>query len=55
MLQDKISGYMPVDMKKRHEHYLMEAIEEKIEDWLQQMARIRYGQTWRDVVNKVQE
>ena len=49
MLQDKVSEQTPVEMRKGPKPYLTEAIEEKIEDWLLQMARIRYGQ--RDVLN----
>ena len=42
-------------MKKGPKPYLTEEIEDKIEDWLLEMARIGYGQTHRDVLNKVQE
>ena len=55
MLQDKISGHTPVERRKGPKPYLTETIEEKIKDWLLQMARIGYGQTQRDVLNKVQE
>ena len=55
MLQDMIKGKIPLEMRKGSKPYLTEGIEEKIKDWLLQMAWIIYGQTWRDVINKVQE
>ena len=54
-LQDKVKGKTPIEMKKGPKPYLTEEIEDKIEDWLLEMARISYGQTCRDVLNKVQE
>ena len=54
-LQDKIKGKTPIEMKKGTKPYLTEEIEDKIEDWLLEMARIGYGQTHRDILNKVQE
>ena len=55
MLQDKIKGKTPLEMRKGPKPYLTEGIDEKIKDWLLQMAQIRYSQTQRDVMNKVQE
>ena len=54
-LQDKIKGKAPIEMKKGPNPYLTEEIEDKIKDWLLEMACISYGQTDRDVLNKVQE
>ena len=53
-LQDKIKGKTPIEMKGPNP-YLTEEIEDKIEDWLLEMACIGYSQTRRDVLNKVQE
>ena len=54
-LQDKIKGKTPIEMKKGPKPYLTEEIEDKIKDWLLEMACISYGQSHRDVLNKVQE
>ena len=54
-LQDKIKGKTPIEMKKGPKPYLTEEIEDKIKDWLLEMACISYSQTRRDVLNKVQE
>ena len=54
-LQDKIKGKTPIEMKKEPKPCLTEEIEDKIEDWLLEMAHISYGHTHRDALNKVQE
>ena len=54
-LQDKISGKVPVSMRKGPTPYLSMELEDQIESWLVKMARIGYGQMRLDVINKVQE
>ena len=44
-LQDKISGKVPVSMRKGPTSYLSTELEDRIESWLVKMARIGYGQT----------
>ena len=43
-LQDKIKGKTPVEMKKGPKPYLTEEIEDKIKNWLLQMAHIGWLQ-----------
>ena len=54
-LQDKVSGKVPVSMRKGLAPYLSMDLEDRIETWLVTMAQIGYGQTRLDVINKVQE
>ena len=54
-LSDKVSGHTPLNRKKGPELMLSRELEDRIEKWLITMARIGYGQTKNDVLNKVQE
>ena len=54
-LSDKVSGCTPLSKKKGPELMLSRELEDRIEKWLIKMARISYGQTKNDVLNKVQE
>ena len=54
-LSDKVSGHTPLSRKKGPEPVLSRELEDRIEKWLIMMARIGYGQTKNDILNKVQE
>ena len=54
-LSDKISGHTTLSKKKGPELMLSRELKDRIEKWLITMARIGYGQTKNNVLNKVQE